>query len=284
MRTNAVLGLVPFVSALVSGLAPPNYPGFWTLWSDSFDGSAGQLPNAGQWSLVTNIHVNNEMQEYTTSNQNVQISGGGTIQFVPRKTNGKWTSGRIESKQAFTPEAGKVTMVESVIRFSDNSRDRKQGIWPAFWMLGEAVRHGTPWPLCGEIDIMENVNGLPTGYGTVHCGYSDKGGPCNEPQGRAGTTGLPDSGWHRWTIKIDRTRSYNWRDEVIFWYLDGQQYYALSGGDLGDEHIWTTIARSPMFIILNLAVGGNWPGAPNGATADSWGSMMEVEYVAVYST
>lgn len=202
------------------------------------------------------LRVNNEVQDYTTSNQNLQISGGGTVQLVPVKSGNKWTSGRIESQQAFTPQPGKVTMVEGVIRFGDNPIDRKQGIWPAFWLLGESIRHGTPWPICGELDIMETINGAPTAYGTVHCG-PPQGGPCNEPVGRPSTVPLADNGWHRWAIKFDRTSS-DWRSESIQWLVDGNVYNTLRGADINDQGIWGTLAHSPMFIILNVAVGGNW--------------------------
>lgn len=215
----------------------------------------------GGWSsfadfLILRLKVNNEVQDYRRSAQNVQISGGGTVQLVPRKSGDRWTSGRIESKFAPCPQPGKVMVVESVIRFGDHSRDKKQGIWPAFWMLGEAVRHGTGWPMCGELDIMETVNGDPTAFGTVHCG-TPNGGPCNEPIGRAATTGLGDNGWHTWSIKIDLTNG-DWRSQQIQWLKDGYVYSTLRGADINDQGIWGTLAHSPMIIILNLAVGGNW--------------------------
>ncbi|KAK1750942.1 beta-glucanase [Echria macrotheca] len=273
--------LLAFSAAALAG-AVPQYPGFKTIWSDDFPGNAGDLPNTGLWQVTTGLHVNNEAQDYTTSNRNIQISGGGTVQLVPNKDgSGKWTSGRIESKTAFTPQQGKITMVDAVIRFGDGAQSTKQGIWPAFWLLGESIRHGTPWPQCGELDIMETINGAPTAYGTVHCG-TPSGGPCNEPVGRASTVGLGDNGWHRWSIKIDRTNS-DWRAESIQWLMDGNVYNTVRGSDINDQAVWSTLAHSPMFVILNVAVGGNWPGSPNGNTQGSWGSMMEVEYVGVYS-
>ena len=279
MRFSATL--LATLSALASVGAVPQYPGFKTLWSDDFPGGAGDSPNTGLWKIVTGLHVNNEFQDYTTSNQNIQISGGGTIQLVPRNNGGKWTSGRVETKDAFTPQPGKITMVEAVIRFGDGPQGNKQGIWPAFWLLGESIRHGTPWPQCGELDIMETINGAPTAYGTTHCG-SPQGGPCNEPVGRPSTTPLGDNGWHRWSIRFDRTNP-DWRAESIQWLVDGNVYNTLRGADIADQAVWSTLAHSPMFIILNVAVGGNWPGAPNGNTRGSWESMMEVEYVGVYS-
>jgi beta-glucanase (GH16 family) len=147
---------------------------------------------------------------------------------------------------------------EAVIRFGDNAQSNKQGIWPAFWLLGDSIRHGVPWPQCGEIDIMETVNGAPTAYGTVHCGVS-QGGPCNEPIGRGGTVGLPDNGWHTWTLQIDLEAGRgNWQNEVIRWMKDGGVYHTLTGAQIGDQGIWNALTHSPLFMILNVAVGGNW--------------------------
>jgi beta-glucanase (GH16 family) len=283
---RSTLLLLSLLSSLVSATPAPVYPGFKTLWSDGFEGNAGDTPNRDRWNLITNVQTNGEIQTYSTSNHNLQISGGGTVQLVPLKSkSGKWTSARIETKAAFTPARGKLTMFEAAIRFGDNPASQRQGLWPAFWMLGDAVHHGTEWPLCGELDIMETVNGLPTAHGTTHCGVGEQGGPCNEPIGRGGSVGLPDNGWHTWTLQVDRTNGEGgWKGEVIRWLKDGNVFHQLSGADIGDEGIWATLAHSPMFMILNVAVGGSWPGDPNAATADSWGSMMEVEYVAVYSS
>jgi beta-glucanase (GH16 family) len=179
---------------------------------------------------------------------------------VPVRQNGEWTSARIESKQAFTPAPGKLTQFEATLRFGDHGTAQKQGIWPAFWLLGDAIHHGTPWPLCGELDIMETVNGLPTAYGTTHCGAPDAaGGPCNEPLGRGSPVELPDYGWHTWTLQVDRTnREGGWRGEVVRWMVDGRVFQELSGGDIAEEGVWATLAHSPMFMILNVAVGGDW--------------------------
>jgi len=285
MRRSILSSIIPLLS-LASAGAVPRPPGLKVIWSDDFTGAAGALPDSSKWNLVTGIHTNNEVQDYTRSNQNVQLSGGDTVQFVPRRdAKGKWTSARIETKEYFTPAPGKTMTVEAAIRFGDHQLANKQGIWPAFWMLGEAIHKGTDWPMCGEIDIMETVNGLLTGYGTVHCGSNPKpGGPCNEPIGRPGTVTIPDNGWHTWSLTIDREGKASWQDEVIRWAFDGGVYHTLSGAQLGEQAVWSTLAHSPLFAILNVAVGGNWPGNPNAATLDAWGSMMEVDYVAVYST
>ncbi|KAH8887835.1 concanavalin A-like lectin/glucanase [Thozetella sp. PMI_491] len=282
MRTYAAT-LLPLFSSLASAGPVAQYGGFSVLWSDTFGGDAGSPPDGSLWTIAQSVHTNNELEVYTTSNNNLQISGGNTIQFIPRKSpSGQWTSARIETKASFTPQQGKIMMVESSLRFGDNGQGNKQGIWPAFWMLGDSIHHGTPWPQCGELDIMETVNGVATGYGTAHCGTAS-GGVCNEPYGKGAAVGVPDNGFHTWTIKIDRTNG-DWRNEIITWLMDGQVYHTLTGNDVGDEGVWGTLAHSPLFILLNLAVGGDWPGSPNSATLDGYGSMMEVDYVSVYST
>ncbi|KAB5571828.1 glycoside hydrolase family 16 protein [Coniochaeta sp. 2T2.1] len=275
MRSTTILSLLP---GLVSAWSAPSYGGLNTIWQDGFEGSAG-APPSDLWNIAQDIHTNNEVQVYTSSNHNLQISGGSTIQFVPRKSpSGLWTSARIESRASFTPQPGKVLQVEATIRLGSNPQSQKQGVWPAFWMLGESIHHGTQWPQCGELDIFEQVSGVPTGYGTAHCVA------CNEPLGKVGTTGIPvDDGFHTWSIRIDRTPG-DWAAETISWSLDGSVYHTLTGGELGDQGVWATLAHSPLFVILNLAVGGDWPGAPNDATLDGYGSMMEVGYVAVYSS
>lgn len=176
---------------------------------------------------------------------------------MPRKSSsGQWTSGRIESRGTFMPQPGKVTQVEAALRVGNNPQANKQGMWPAFWVLGDSFRHGTSWPQCGELDIFEQVNGALTGYGTTHCG-SYPGGVCNEPTGRGASVSIPDDDFHVWTLKIDRTAR-DWTGETITWLRDGAAYHSLTGAQLGDQAVWSTLAHSPQYIILNLAVGGDW--------------------------
>ncbi|KAI1410520.1 glycoside hydrolase family 16 protein [Hypoxylon sp. FL1857] len=265
----------------VSAENAPGYSGWRNIWTETFSGAAGSTVNGNNWNIITGLKVNNEVQTYTTSNQNLQLSGGATVQIVPRKdSSGAWTSARIESKYTFTPTAGTRTMAEAKIRFGDNNIANKQGIWPAFWLLGASVRNGVSWPGCGEIDIMETVNGQLTGHGTIHC---DKypGGACNEPNGIGGAVGFPDQSWHTWRVIWDRTAG-SWTGEKITWYLDGNQYFQVSGSTVNNQGVWNTLAASPVYFILNVAVGGDWPGPPNANTQDGFGSMMEVAYVAQY--
>ncbi|KAI0178665.1 glycoside hydrolase family 16 protein [Hypoxylon sp. FL1284] len=273
--------LVALAATTVSAEGAPGYSGYRLVWADTFDGSAGSSVNGDNWNIITGLKVNNEWQDYTASSQNLQLSGGATLQIVPQKDgSGAWTSARVESKYTFTPTAGTVTMAESRLRFGDNPQSAKQGIWPAFWLLGASIRNGVSWPGCGEIDVMETVNGQLTGHGTIHCDVYP-GGACNEPDGRGGAVGIADQSWHTWRAVWDR-RANTWSGETLTWFLDGNQYFQVSGATVNNQAVWNTLAADPLYFILNVAVGGDWPGAPNDATQGGFGSMMEVAYVAQY--
>ncbi|RFU82056.1 secreted glucosidase [Trichoderma arundinaceum] len=279
--------ILSFVGA-ANAWTPPSYGGFNLVWSDGFAGNGGTSPNGGNWNTITgNLNVNNELETYSSSTRNVQLSGGSTLQLVPWRdgnTFGGWTSGRLESKYTFVPQPGRVTRAEAAIRFGSNAQGNKQGIWPAFWILGDSIRQPNGgWPGCGEIDIMETVNGQATGHGTLHCDVYP-GGICNEGNGIGGPVNINNiNDWHAWRVEIDRT-SNNWQQETLTWSLDGTNYFQITGSRIGNQNVWNSIAHSPLFFILNVAVGGNWPGNPNGSTLDGYGSMMEVGYVAHYST
>ncbi|KPM43945.1 hypothetical protein AK830_g2597 [Neonectria ditissima] len=280
--------LAPLLSLAGAALAwdAPGYTGLGVIWQDSFAGTGGTLPDTGSWNIIEGyLNVNAELEVYTRSTRNLQRSGGNTLQLVPWRDSSVstgWTSGRVESRYTFTPTAGRITRAEAVIRFGDTPVANKQGIWPAFWMLGNALRTGGSWPACGELDAMETVNGLLTGYGTAHCDVYP-GGICNEGTGIGGNIAIPDQGWHTWRVDFDRTKS-SWQQETITWYMDGRQFHQISGSRINNERVWATLCHSPLYFILNVAVGGSWPGYPNGNTGDGYGSMMEVGYVAHYSS
>lgn len=165
--------LLPLLASVASAWNAPSYDGYQLVWVDTFAGPSGQLPNENNWNILDgNLGVNNELQTYKRNPRQVQTSGGSTVQLVPWREGSSWTSGRLESKYTFTPQAGRRTMAEALIRFGGNNIGTKQGIWPAFWLLGDSIRHGTPWPACGELDVLETVNGQLTGYGTIHCNSS----------------------------------------------------------------------------------------------------------------
>lgn len=172
MRFTSPITLLPVLgtAALVSAWNAPSYSGYSLVWSDTFTGPSASLPNENNWNIIDgNLGVNGELETYKRDTRHVQTSGGSTLQIVPWHDGGSWTSGRLESKYTFTPQPGRRTMAEAQIRFGGNAINTKQGIWPAFWLLGDSIRHGTPWPACGELDILETVNGQLVGHGTVHC-------------------------------------------------------------------------------------------------------------------
>ncbi|KAK4212661.1 glycoside hydrolase [Rhypophila decipiens] len=280
MRFNPAF-ILAALPVLVSAGNAPGISGYRLVWQDNFSGPSGQLPDESKWEIIDrNLGVNGELQTYKRSNHNLQKSGGETLQLIPWREGNSWTSGRVESWYTFTPEAGKRTLAQAEIRFGGNDIRNKQGIWPAFWTLGQSIRTGTKWPACGEVDILETVNGQLKGYGTVHCDVSP-GGICREFEGIGAAIDIPDQSWHTWTAVWDRT-SNDWTRETITWFRDGQQYHKIDGARIGNFAVWQSLAQKPLFFILNVAVGGQWPGYPNDITYDGYGAMMEVRYVAHY--
>ncbi|PHH83093.1 hypothetical protein CDD82_3628 [Ophiocordyceps australis] len=281
MILSVLLGLLSATYAWEA----PQYAYMSRIWQETFAGPNGAAPNQGNWNIITgDLGVNKELQTYTGNSRNLQVSGGSTLQIIPWRDGSArqgWTSGRIESKYVFAPAGGKLTRIEAVVRFGGNDPSRKQGIWPAFWMLGDGIRHGVPWPACGEVDIMETINGQLVGHGTVHCDVFP-GGSCNEGTGITGSIGIPNQDWQTWRVEFER-RPGNWRDESVSWYMNGQLFHQVKGYQFSDS-VWASLCHNPFYIILNLAVGGNWPGYPDANTLDGWGSMMEVGYVAHYTT
>jgi beta-glucanase (GH16 family) len=143
-----------------------------------------------------------------------------------------------------------------------------QGIWPAFWMLGANIDE-TPWPQCGEIDIMENIGReRKIVHGTVHGpGYSGGNGVGGQYDFERG---YPSDDFHVYAIE--------WLPEGIRWMIDDREYFAVTPDDLPPATDW--VFDHPFFIILNLAVGGNWPGNPDDTTV--FPQQLTVDYVRVY--
>src|SRR5579859_5583682 len=159
----------------------------WVLqWSDEFNGCNGCGVDTTQWKYDTGqgIFGTGEIETMTTSTANVHQDGAGHLIITAlRDSSGNWTSGRIETQRAdFQPPAGGMMHVESTFQQPNLSGAAAAGYWPAFWMLGGTLRTGGTWPSVGEWDVMEDINGLSSVFGTLHCGVSP-GGPCNENTG-----------------------------------------------------------------------------------------------------
>ncbi|KAF7550506.1 hypothetical protein G7Z17_g5665 [Cylindrodendrum hubeiense] len=270
--------------AVAQAWSPPTYSGYRRIWFSSFVGTPGTPPDSTNWNIITgDNNYNNESQTYSSNKVNLRRTSKHTLQLVPRK-NVKvakgWTSARIESKYTFTPAVGKITRFESSLRLGGNAAVHKQSIWPAFWLLGDSCRKGVKWPGCGEIDIMENINGQNTGFGSMHCDVSP-GGICNENTGLSSTTSLTFYKYQVWRVEFNR-KSSSYKSQYITWYLDGKQFHRVTGAQIGSAAVWKTLCQSPLYTIFNVAVGGYWPGYPNSQTWGGMGSMMEVGYVAHY--
>ncbi|MDE2653377.1 MAG: glycoside hydrolase family 16 protein [Gemmatimonadota bacterium] len=235
----------------------------WTLvWSDEFDGPAGQLPNSSNWTFDIGTDWGNNQLEYDTDRpENVSLDGNGNLAITAREESymgSAYTSGRIKTQGLFEQAYGRF---EARIQLPTG-----QGIWPAFWMLGNDI--GTVgWPECGEIDIMEYRGQEPSIIlGTIHGpGYSGGGGVGN----RYALTGDRfDTGFHEFAIE--------WTESGIVWFVDGQRYHAVDPGDPDGRWVFD----HPFFILLNVAVGGGFVGPPNEST--TFPQTMLVDWVRVY--
>ena len=242
----------------------------WTLvWSDEFSGSNGSSPDSSKWTLETggNGWGNNELEYYTSRLQNAQIQNGSlVITAIKENYTGadgvtrNYTSARMKTSGKFEQQYGRF---EARIKIPYG-----QGMWPAFWMLGNVI--GTVrWPTCGEIDIMENIGKEPAMvHGTIHGpGYSGGAGigsPFSLTKGR-----FTDD-YHLYAVE--------WEPKVIRFYLDSNLYATRTPADLPQGTKW--VYDHPFFMILNLAVGGDWPGTPDNTTA--FPQTMLVDYVRVY--
>ncbi|MEU7469408.1 family 16 glycosylhydrolase [Streptomyces sp. NPDC044984] len=240
-------------------------------WSDEFNGPAGSAPDPGKWTLETggSGNGNHELQYYRDSRDNAALDGNGNLVITARKNTDtglqcwygpcQYTSARLNTAKTFTQAYGHF---EARIKVP-----RGQGMWPAFWMLGDDL--GTVgWPGSGEIDIMENVGYEPgVVHGTVHGpGYSGGGG-IGAAYTLPGGASFAD-GFHVFAV--------DWSPEKITWSVDGRAYQTRTPADLGGKK-W--VYDHPFFLILNLAVGGDWPGSPNAGTA--FPQTMTIDYVRV---
>lgn len=236
---------------------------FELVWSDEFDGDSGTAPNALKWTydLGTgqNGWGNNELQTYTSSSQNVMLDGNGNLLIRAQKDNtGRYTSARLKTEGLFSQKYGKI---EARIKTPTGA-----GMWPAFWMLGNNIRT-IGWPTCGEIDIMEQKGKFSNiTYGTIHGpGYSGGqavSGPYALQNGRF------DDDFYVYAVE--------WSETKIDFFVNNYLYKRITPADASGEWVF----NQSFFLLLNVAVGGNFGGAPNDNTP--FPGTMTVDYVRVY--
>ncbi|MFD7924112.1 discoidin domain-containing protein [Streptomyces sp. NPDC059740] len=257
--------------------APPNPQNPEHLvWSDEFNGSAGSKPDPAKWTADSGAGVNNEL-EYYTDNKNASMDGAGNLVLEARKevtpgsscprdplsgsTTCQYTSARINTAKTFTFTYGHV---EARIKVTGT-----QGLWPAFWLLGANFSTGTPWPDSGEIDIMEHVGKVAdTVYSTLHAPAYNGGNGYGSPYTVAGSDF--SSAFHTYAL--------DWDSGHMTFSVDGKAFFTVDRTTL-EQTRGPWVYDHPFFLILNNAVGGDWPGAPDASTVLP--QKMLVDYVRV---
>lgn len=248
------------------------------LWSDEFDGAtAPSAPNSQNWTYDTGSGGwgNGELETYCayesskvpcdSRNPNAYVGTDGYLHIVARKpSSGVYTSARLKSEGLRTFQYGRI---EASIKIPEG-----QGLWPAFWMLGEDV-DSEPWPACGEMDIMEGIGKKPsTNYGSIH-GTGFTGRAIGTAYNLADSAKFGDA-FHTFGIL--------WSPKLIKYYVDRPTnvYATYTPSNLPQGAVWPFDSRE-FFLVLNVAVGGDWPGPPNNATV--FPREMLVDYVRVYA-
>jgi beta-glucanase (GH16 family) len=266
---TTVLAVFSFSDKPLAQVTQPDSAHWKLVWQDEFNGPDAPV-NKAKWTAAVggNGWGNHELQYYTDRRDNAfQSKDSLVIQVLKEHYTGadnvsrEYTSARLITKNTFTATYGRF---EARIKLP-----RGQGIWPAFWLLGHDIDK-VGWPRCGEIDIMELIGKEPsTIYGTIH-------GP-----GYSGGHGLSSS----YSLKNNEpfaddfhVYAVEWELNVIRFYCDGVLYMTRTPADLPAGTTW--VYNRPFFILINVAVGGNWPGSPDATTM--FPQTMLVDYVRVY--
>ncbi|MCX4406562.1 glycoside hydrolase family 16 protein [Streptomyces sp. NPDC059837] len=295
---RVILAAVGTLSLAVAAVLPanasaPTPPAGWSqVFVDDFTGAAGSGVNTSNWQYDTGTSYpggaanwgTGEVETMTSSTNNVALDGNGNLLITPRRdASGNWTSGRIETTRTdFQPPAGGKLRVEARLQMPNVTGAAAKGYWPAFWTLGAPYRGNYQnWPSVGELDIMENVQGLNTEWATMHCG-TNPGGPCNETSGIGGNTPCAgttcQAGFHTYAMEWDRSTS----PEEIRFYLDGVNFHTVKANQV-DATTWANATNHGYFVILNVAMGGGFPdafgGGPDSGTEP--GHPLVVDYVQV---
>ena len=249
----------------------PSKDGKWRLtWSDEFNGPDGSGVDASKWVVEVGGKGwgNQELEYYTSLRENAYIHDGNLVIEARRKeyagadgVKRNYTSARVKTAGKFSQAYGRF---EARIKIPSG-----QGMWPAFWMLGDDIDKAG-WPACGEIDIMENIGKEPsTIHGSIHGPGYTGGDGIEAPYKLPATRRFADD-FHVFAVE--------WEPNAIRFYVDDGVYVTRSRSDLRPG--WKWVFDHPFFLILNLAVGGDWPGNPDAATVIP--QTMLVDYVRVY--
>jgi beta-glucanase (GH16 family) len=264
-------GVFVVVSAAAQANGPQSSTPAWKLvWSDEFNGPNGSAVDSSKWASETGGGGwgNDELEYYTRRLENAsQQDGNLVIQVLQEKYTGadgvtrNYTSARLKTQNKFSQAYGRF---EARIKIP-----RGQGIWPAFWMLGDDIEK-PGWPTCGEIDIMENIGKEPAiVHGTIHGpGYSGAHG-IGAPYALPADQRFADD-YHVFAVE--------WEPNAIRFYVDEHLYSTRTPADLPKGTKW--VYDHPFFLLLNVAVGGDWPGNPDATSV--FPQTLLVDYVRVY--
>lgn len=235
----------------------------WQLvWSDEFSGPAGDLPDATKWTFDLGTGQdgwgNQELQNYTNHPANVSLNGLGHLVITAKQSGNNFTSARVKTQGLFSQQYG---------RFEARLKTPYgPGLWPAFWMLGNNIKT-VGWPQCGEIDIMELRGQQPESiHGSIHGpGYSG-GNPVTKSYSL--NNARFDTEFNIFAIE--------WDEDKIDFFVNDYLYQRITTEDVPGEWVYD----QPFFILLNVAVGGNYVGFPLPQTP--FPQQMTIDYVRVY--
>lgn len=269
MVATAVTLTLSLPSALPNARGTAGAETLTLTWSDEFIGPAGSAPDPTKWrhDVGGSASRNKELQYYTKSTKTAVLDGQGNLVITARKEGAgstcwygkcKYTSARLTTAGRFSQKYGRFEVRVKI--------PGGQGLWPAFWMLNDNYFSGVRWPKGGEIDVLENIGRKPsTIVGCVHGpGYSLPAS-YTLPEGE-----VFSREYHTFAVE--------WAPDSLTWYVDGVAYKKRTREDLGNRP-W--VMNDPYFLILNLAVGGTWPGNPDSST--KFPAPMLVDYVRVYA-
>jgi len=269
MTARILYALAALVLVSTHGMSQSDASRWKLVWSDEFNAVDGTLPDPAKWGFDVGGGGwgNKELESYTSRPTNVQQRGGNlVITALKEEYTGKdgvarpYTSARIKTKGLFSQAYGRI---EARMQLPVG-----KGIWPAFWMLGDDIG-SVGWPKAGEIDIMENIGEAGRIYSTLHGpGYSGANGISAKYDLPAGE--VVNTGFHVYAVE--------WSPNNIRFYFDDKLIAERTPADLPAGAKW--VYDHPFFLILNVAVGGGWPGYPDETTA--FPQRMLVDYVRVY--
>ncbi|MEU6731646.1 glycoside hydrolase family 16 protein [Streptomyces physcomitrii] len=294
LAVSALVGPAALTGSAAASVPPPA-DGWSTMFSDDFEGAAGSRLDGADWLYDIGTGYpggapnwgTGEIEVSTDSTDNVYQDGEGHMVIKPIKDSaGNWTSGRVETQRTDfgAPEGGQMEMSASI---KQPNPEKALGYWPAFWAMGADARPvgATNWPSIGELDIMEDVNGLSKHSTTFHCG--EWAGECHDPDGISSDLQACDgcqTDFHTYSVIVDRT---NAAAEQLRFYLDGKETYRVDQNQVS-EATWRTAVDHGFFAIFDVAIGGSYPNKVCGCTSPaadtSSGAGMSVDWFAVYKT